>query len=82
MITTKFTELKAQGLFLRSSPEFIKTDVIGNSTSGLGKITNPSAFATLLQNLHTGTGFWIARQTNSSSTYAHYVLSRAARKLM
>ncbi|KAH9009703.1 glycoside hydrolase family 35 protein [Lactarius pseudohatsudake] len=67
-ITTKFTELKAQGLFLRSSPEFLKTERVGNSTSGPCQVTNPAAFVTFLKNPDTGTGFWIARQTNSSST--------------
>ncbi|KAH9053098.1 glycoside hydrolase family 35 protein [Lactarius vividus] len=67
-ITTKFTELKAQGLFLRSSPEFLKTERVGNSTSGPCQVTNPTAFVTFLKNPDTGTGFWIARQTNSSST--------------
>ncbi|KAH8977974.1 glycoside hydrolase family 35 protein, partial [Lactarius hatsudake] len=67
-ITTKFTELKAQGLFLRSSPEFLKTEWVGNSTSGPCQVTNPAAFVTFLKNPDTGTGFWIARQTNSSST--------------
>ncbi|KAI0301135.1 glycoside hydrolase superfamily [Multifurca ochricompacta] len=67
-ITTKFNELKAQGLFLRSSHEFLKTELIGNSTSGSAQVTNPAAFVTLLKNPDTGTGFWIARQTNSSST--------------
>ncbi|KAI0278189.1 glycoside hydrolase family 35 protein [Russula aff. rugulosa BPL654] len=67
-ITNKFTELKSQGLFLRSSPEFLKTDRIGNSTSGSCEVSNPLAFVTLLKNPDTGTCFWIARQTNSSST--------------
>ena len=71
-ITTKFTELKAQGLFLRSSPEFLKTDRVGNSTSGVVQVTNPNAFVTFLTNPDTGAGFWIARQTDSSSTYGRY----------
>ena len=72
-ITNKFTDLKSQGLFLRSSPEFLKTNRIGNSTSGSCEVSNPSAFVTLLKNPDTGTCFWIARQTNSSSTCAHYI---------
>ena len=71
-ITTKFTELKSQGLFLRSSPEFLKTDLVGNSTSGSVQVTNPAAFVTCLKNPDTGTGFWIVRQTDSSSTYGRY----------
>jgi hypothetical protein len=67
-ITSKFSELKSQGLFLRSSPEFLKTDLIGNSTSGACEVSDPAAFVTTLKNPDTGTCFWIARQANSSST--------------
>ncbi|KAI0263999.1 glycoside hydrolase family 35 protein [Gloeopeniophorella convolvens] len=67
-LTTKFTEVKFQGIFLRSSPDFVKTDWIGNSTSGAVRVTNPAAFVTLLKNPDTGAGFWIVRQTDSTST--------------
>jgi len=33
-LTPKYAELKLQGLFLRSVPEFYKTNVVGNSTDG------------------------------------------------
>ncbi|KAL0566470.1 hypothetical protein V5O48_015544 [Marasmius crinis-equi] len=71
---TKYTELKLQGLFLRSSPEFYKTDVVANSTESdlPGSITpvgNTSlGFATLLRNPDSGAGFWIVRQNDSTST--------------
>ncbi|KAG7089034.1 hypothetical protein E1B28_010744 [Marasmius oreades] len=71
---TKYTELKLQGLFLRSSPEFYKTDVVANSTEPdlLGSIStvgNTSlTFVTLLRNPDTEAGFWIVRQKDSTST--------------
>ncbi|KAF9522175.1 glycoside hydrolase family 35 protein [Crepidotus variabilis] len=73
-IGTKYTELKLQGLFLRSSPEFYKTNVVANSTQqtfegSITSINNTSpAFVTLLRNPDTGAGFWIARQKDSTST--------------
>ncbi|KAI0092324.1 glycoside hydrolase superfamily [Irpex rosettiformis] len=69
-LSPKFDELKRQGLFLRSSPEFRKTDWIGDSTTGIPgvNISNPAAFVTLLRNPDTGAGFYLVRQTNSTST--------------
>ncbi|KAF9220869.1 glycoside hydrolase family 35 protein [Gyrodon lividus] len=67
-LTMKYPELKREGLFLRSSPEFYKTDYIGNSTSDAVTITNSSAFVTLLANPDTSTSFYIARQNDSIST--------------
>ncbi|TFY54520.1 hypothetical protein EVG20_g9672, partial [Dentipellis fragilis] len=67
-LTPKFAELKLQGLFLRSSPEFYKTDWIGNSTTGAVNISNPAAFAVLLKNPDTNATFYIVRQTDSTST--------------
>ncbi|KAI0040947.1 glycoside hydrolase family 35 protein [Auriscalpium vulgare] len=66
-ITTKFTELKSQGLFLRSSPDFYKTDWIGNSSTGVVQVSNSAAFVVQLKNPDTGASFWIARQTDSTS---------------
>ncbi|KAH0831870.1 glycoside hydrolase family 35 protein [Lanmaoa asiatica] len=66
-LTNKYPELKRQGLFLRSSPEFYKTDYIGDSTSGAVTITNDSAFVTLLTNPDTTTSFFISRQNDSTS---------------
>ena len=70
VLTTKYDELKRQGLFLRSSPEFRKTDWIGNSTNGIPgvKLSNSDAFVTLLKNPDTGAGFYVVRQTDSTST--------------
>ncbi|KAJ6552812.1 glycoside hydrolase family 35 protein [Mycena capillaripes] len=67
-LTTKFNELKLQGIFLRSSPEFYKTNVIADSSTGLAATSNPAAFATFVQNPDTKTGFYVLRQTNSTST--------------
>ncbi|KAI0059604.1 glycoside hydrolase family 35 protein [Artomyces pyxidatus] len=67
-VSTKHTELKLQGLFLRSSPEFYKTDWIGNSSTGAVKVSNSATFVTQLKNPDTGASFWIARQTESTST--------------
>ena len=67
-LTAKFIELKLQGLFLRSSPELYKTDWIGNSTAGVVQVSNPDAFVVHLQNPDTNTSFYIARQTDSTST--------------
>ena len=68
VLTNKYPELKREGLFLRSSPEFYKTDYIGDSTSGAVAVTNDSAFVTLLTNPDTSTSFFIARQNDSTST--------------
>ena len=67
-LTDKYPELKRQGLFLRSSPEFYKTDYIGDSTGAAVAVTNDSAFVTLLTNPDTSTSFFIARQNDSTST--------------
>ncbi|KAJ3543307.1 hypothetical protein NM688_g5870 [Phlebia brevispora] len=70
VLSPKFDELKRQGLFLRSTPEFRKTDWIGDSSTGIPGIsaTNPDVFITLLQNPDTGAGFYILRQADSTST--------------
>ncbi|PIL34820.1 hypothetical protein GSI_02607 [Ganoderma sinense ZZ0214-1] len=69
-LSDKFDELKRQGLFLRSSPEFRKTDWIGDTSTGIPGVTlnGSSAFVTLLQNPDTGTQFFITRQLDSTST--------------
>ncbi|KAJ3922037.1 glycoside hydrolase superfamily [Lentinula edodes] len=73
-LTRKYTELKLQGIFLRSSPEFYKTDWIGTSSGNLtegaiipSSLPTSPAFVTLLRNLDTGAGFWIVRQNDSTS---------------
>jgi len=67
-LTTKYDELKRQGLFLRSSRDFYKTDWVADSSTGLSVSTNSDAFITLLKNSDTGTQFFIARQGDSTST--------------
>lgn len=68
-MTTKSDELKRQALFLRSSPEFYKTDWLADASTGLNVSSNPAAFITLLANPDTGAVFYIARQRDSTSTY-------------
>ncbi|KAG7091627.1 hypothetical protein E1B28_010647 [Marasmius oreades] len=74
MLTTKYSALKRQGIFLRSSPEFYKTDWIGDTSTGLNdgaviSVNNtPAAFVTLLRNPNTRAGFWVVRQSGSTST--------------
>ena len=67
-LTTKYDELKRQAMFLRSSPEFYKTDWIADMSTNLGVSTNPAAFITLLKNPDTNSAFYIARQADSTST--------------
>ena len=66
--------MKRQAFFIRSSPQFRKTDWIGdNNVTGTGipgvTVEGAETFATFLRNPDSGTGFLIARQLNSSSTY-------------
>jgi hypothetical protein len=68
MLSPKFDELKRQGLFLRSSPEFRKTDWIGDSSTGGVFVNGSDAFVTFLRNPDSGAGFYIARQNDSTST--------------
>ena len=67
-MTTKYDELKRQAMFIRSSPEFYKTDWIADTSTGLGVSTNAAAFITLLRNPDTNAAFYIARQADSTST--------------
>ena len=68
VLTSKTAELRRQGLFIRSSPDFYKTDWVGNSSSSAVNVSNANAFAVLLSNPDTGAGFYITRQTDSTST--------------
>ena len=68
MLTAKHAELKRQGLFIRSSPEFYKTDWVGNSSSTAVTVSNSAAFVTFLSNPDTGAGFYVARQNDATST--------------
>lgn len=69
-LSDKYDELKRQALFIRSSPEFRKTDWIGDSSTGIPNVSlnGSSAFLTLLKNPDSGTQFIIARQSDSTST--------------
>ncbi|RDB14620.1 putative beta-galactosidase A [Hypsizygus marmoreus] len=67
-LTAKYDELKRQGLFLRSSPDFYKTNWIADSSTGLTVSTSSAAFVTLLLNPDTKAAFYIVRQANSAST--------------
>ncbi|KAJ2913369.1 hypothetical protein MD484_g7048, partial [Candolleomyces efflorescens] len=64
---TKFDELKRQGIFIRSSPEFYKTSRLSDSASGLSVSTNPAVFITLLKNPDVNATFYIARHRDSTS---------------
>ena len=68
-LSPKFDEVKRQGLFLRSSPEFRKTDWIADSSSGVSiSSTSNASFVTLLRNRDTGAQFVIVCQADSTST--------------
>ncbi|QRW10069.1 glycoside hydrolase family 35 protein [Ceratobasidium sp. AG-Ba] len=71
LLTDKYTELKRQGLFLRSVPEFYAAEVAGNSTdsktSPTVQLSDPSVFGTLLRNAATGAEFYIVRHLDSTS---------------
>ncbi|KAI0079138.1 hypothetical protein K474DRAFT_1592617 [Panus rudis PR-1116 ss-1] len=68
-LTSKYDEMKRQNFFIRSSPQFRKTDWIGDSSTGIPNavVNGPQAFVTLLENSDSGTRFYIARQNDSTS---------------
>ncbi|RPD56740.1 hypothetical protein L226DRAFT_468186 [Lentinus tigrinus ALCF2SS1-7] len=67
-LTDKYDEVKRQGMFLRSSPQFLKTDWMGNSSLGIPGVTlnGSSAFVTSLRNPDSGTWFHVTRFLRSS----------------
>ncbi|KAJ7747170.1 glycoside hydrolase family 35 protein [Mycena maculata] len=67
-LTTKYDELKLQGLFVRSSPDFAKTDWVADSRTGFAASSNPDVFVTLLRNPDSYAGFYIIRQNDSTSS--------------
>lgn len=69
-LTDKFDEVKRQGIFIRSSPQFLKTDWMGNSSLGISGVTlnGSGAFVTSLRNPDSGTWFHVTRQADSTST--------------
>ncbi|KAF8873040.1 hypothetical protein BD779DRAFT_1477252 [Infundibulicybe gibba] len=78
-LTTKFDELKRQGIFLRSSPEFYKTDWIADSSTGLAISSSSAALITFFQNPDTKAGFYIVRQTDSTSTSSYNTRGRKSK---
>ena len=77
-LTDKFAEVKRQGLFLRSSPQFLKTDWMGNSSVGIPGValsSGSAAFVTSLRNPDSGTWFHVTRQADSTSTCVPLFLS-------
>lgn len=68
-LSAKYDELKRQSFFIRSTPDFRKTDWLGDSSTGIPGVTinGSDAFGTLLKNPDTGAGFLIMRQSNSTS---------------
>ena len=72
-LTDKYDELKRQAMFIRSSPSFRKTDWIGDSNTTVPGVTvsgddADAVYVTLLRNPDDGTGFYIVRQADSTST--------------
>jgi hypothetical protein len=67
LLTTKFDELKRQSLFLRSSPDFYKTEWIGDSSTGVNVSINAAIFITLLQNPDSHASYYHARQNDATS---------------
>ncbi|KAF8329797.1 uncharacterized protein EI90DRAFT_3062042 [Cantharellus anzutake] len=71
----KAAELKRQTLFVRSTPEFYNTVVVGNSSSSSGVVRfrgrrNMDIFGTLLRNPDTGAQFYVMRHLTSNATGA------------
>ncbi|KAF8881918.1 glycoside hydrolase family 35 protein [Infundibulicybe gibba] len=62
------TESRDARNLLAQLPEFYKTDWIADSSTGLAISSSSAAFITFLQNPDTKAGFYIARQTDSTST--------------
>lgn len=69
LLWEKYDEMKRQALFLRSSPQFRKTDWIGDTNNGIPGVTvnGTGAFVTHLRNPDSGTGFTVVRQVDAGS---------------
>ena len=69
LLWEKYDEMKRQSLFLRSSPQFRKTDWIGDTNHGLLGVTvnGTGAFVTYLRNPDSGTSFIVVRQIDAAS---------------
>ncbi|KAF9039430.1 glycoside hydrolase family 35 protein [Hymenopellis radicata] len=68
VVGSKYDELKRQGYFIRSSADFVKTDWIGSTDTGLNLASTPDIHVTHLQNPDTEAGFYIVRHNDSTST--------------
>ncbi|KAH9815868.1 family 35 glycoside hydrolase [Melampsora americana] len=67
-LNEKFTELKRQSLFLRSTKDFYMTDIVSDSHKKIYCIgQDESGFVTELRNRDTGAAFYILRATDSTS---------------
>lgn len=66
-LTSKYTGLKRQSLFLRSSPSFYATEIIGNSST-VRYSSNPDVFVTELRNLADGSVFYVVRNRDSTAS--------------
>jgi hypothetical protein len=67
LLTDKYAEIKAQGLFLRSAPDFASTHIVGNSSTHAVSVDNDDVFVTLLRG-DRGTGYYVVRQFDARST--------------
>jgi hypothetical protein len=79
-LNEKYTELKRQSFFLRSSNQFYQTEVVGDSKRDpdyfVGEDSD-SAFVTELRNPTSGAGFYIVRALDSTSTYVISIMLAA-----
>lgn len=67
-LTTKYDELKLESVFIRSTPDFYKTDWVGDTSTGDISASSPDIYVTLLRNPETQSCFYILRHNDSSST--------------
>jgi hypothetical protein len=72
-LSPKYDEMKRQGLFIRSSLDFYKTEWMGSTNQTYSPyvdiLSNPDVFVTVLQNPDTNARFYIVRNNDSTSTY-------------
>jgi hypothetical protein len=68
MLSTKFHELKSQGIFIRSTLDFAKTNWVTDSSLDAGITSDKRAFVTVLENPDSRSRYYIIRQAISSST--------------
>ena len=68
MLTSKYDELKRQAMFLRSTPDFYKTDWVADSGTGLAVTSDPAVYATLLENPDSHARYYVLRHNDSTTT--------------